>query len=50
MEPVPESRPSDVAGNFFRENDFKIDYLFYTTNIGATDACKVTLQAIAKKS
>ena len=28
------SRPSDVAGKSFRENDFKIDYLFYTTNIG----------------
>ena len=22
------SRPSDVAGKSFRENDFKIDYLF----------------------
>ena len=28
------SRPSDVAGKSFRENYFKIDYLFYTTNIG----------------
>ena len=28
------SRPSDVAGRSFRENDFKIDYLFYTTIIG----------------
>ena len=28
------SRPSDVAGKSFRENDFKIDYLFCTTNIG----------------
>ena len=28
------SRPSDVAWKSFRENDFKIDYLFYTTNIG----------------
>ena len=28
------SRPSDVAWISFRENDFKIDYLFYTTNIG----------------
>ena len=28
------SRPSDIAGKSFRENDFKIDYLFYTINIG----------------
>ena len=28
------SRSSDVAGKSFQENDFKIDYLFYTTNIG----------------
>ena len=28
------SRPSDVAWKSFRENDFKLDYLFYTTNIG----------------
>ena len=28
------SRPSDVAWKYFRENDFKIDSLFYTTNIG----------------
>ena len=28
------SRPSDVAWKSFRENNFKIDYLFYTTNIG----------------
>ena len=28
------SRPSDVAGKSFLENYFKIDYLFYTTNIG----------------
>ena len=26
------SRPSDVAGKSFRENDFKFDNLFYTTN------------------
>ena len=28
------SRPSDVAWKSVREDDFKIDYLFYTTNIG----------------
>ena len=28
------SRPSDVTGKSFWENDFKIDYLSYTTNIG----------------
>ena len=28
------SRPSDVTGRSFPENDFKIDHLFYTTNIG----------------
>ena len=43
------SRPSDVAGRSFRENDFKIDSLFYTTNIGVTDACTVTFTSYCKK-
>ena len=43
------SRPLDVAGRSFWENAFKIEDLFYTTNIGATDACTVTFTSYCKK-
>ena len=45
------SRPSDVAGKSFQENDFKIDYLFYTTNtVGTPYNTNVGVQKIPDRA